>query len=194
MSLGAIEFLAGLSHALLAIVFTSAALSKVLGTADLRRTLERLGVRRAASMPVAIGIIAAELVAGVGLFVVPERPWPRILAAALAIAFAGAGIKALRMRQRIPCNCFGSTGRGLLGRRQVALLPGWLLLVTLAQWRSPDWEPRQGLLGLAALVVALACRQIPVRLWLQLRADRIALAESWYPAPSAATPKGDASQ
>jgi hypothetical protein len=134
-------------------------------------------MRQGAAILFAIAIITTELIAGMGLFVVPMHAWPRVLVAALSIAVAGAGFRAFRTKQHISCNCFGTT-RGRLGTRQIALLPGLLLLVMAAQWRPPDWDPHQGLLGLAALVTGLACRQVPAGLWRELRADRMARQES----------------
>jgi Methylamine utilisation protein MauE len=182
MRQGAIVFFAIVSQALLAAVFTSAALFKTLRVGDFARTLQRLGVSPQRSKPAAIGFIAIELITGLGLFVVPLHAWPRVLVTALAITFASAGFWALRAKRYISCNCFGTARRGRLGRRQIALLPGLLLLVAAAQWHPPDWNPHQGLLGLAALVTWLTCRQIPVGLWRELRGDRIALQESWNPA------------
>jgi hypothetical protein len=52
-----------------------------------------------ADIPVAVGVPAAELLAGIGLLLRPGDPGPRILTGVLAAAFAGAGIKALAQGQ-----------------------------------------------------------------------------------------------
>ncbi|MGH8930476.1 MAG: MauE/DoxX family redox-associated membrane protein [Egibacteraceae bacterium] len=169
------------SQLVLAAAFTVAALSKVLGLPDLRRTFEQLGIRQELSQPTAAGLIAVELLTGVALVAAPTQPWPRALVIALAAAFAAAGAKALVSKQPVSCNCFGSLAPGRLGWRQVWSLPCWIALVILASLEPPTWSPRQGLLSLSAAVTVLACCRIPaqLRLWRELRAERIALQDSW---------------
>ncbi len=189
MSIG-VGLLSDISQLALAAAFTIAALSKVLGLADLRRTFEQLGIPQELTQSTAAGLIAVELLAGVALAVAPTQSWPRVLVIALAAAFATAGAKALVMKRPISCNCFGSLRPGRLGWRQVWSLPCWIALVILASLEPATWSPRHGLLSLSAAVTALACCRIPglLRLWRELRAQRTALRDSWGPAAGAADP------
>jgi hypothetical protein len=92
---------------------------------------------------------------------------------------------ALLTKQQIPCNCFGSMNPGLLGWRQVALLPCWTALVVLASLDPPVWSFSEGLLGLAAVLSGLAFYRIlaQLHLWRELRADRVALQNGWGLSP-----------
>lgn len=181
MMAGAVDLLSAASQVVLATAFTVAALSKVLGLPDLRRTLEHLGIREALSRPTAVGLVVIELVIGVALVAAPLELWPRVVVTALAATFAGAGITALLTKRQISCSCFGTMRPGRLGWRQIALLPCWLALVVVASLNPPDWSRGEGLLGLAAVSSGLVCCRIPVqlRLWCQLRRDRTALQDSW---------------
>lgn len=180
------------SYVLLAGLLAFAGLAKAVDLRSLTHTLERLGVRPSWTGLTAVGVVIAECAAVVGLMVSPSQTWPRVLVTALFTAFAAAGVRGLLTPQRIPCHCFGAARpgrqRGLLGWRQVAMLPACLLIITLASHNPPAWNTRQGLLGLAALLTVLACSKIPVnlRLWRRLRGDRIALEESVSPPYSTA--------
>ena len=177
-----VALLGPLAQLLLASVLASTGLAKVLTIRQLRRTVEQLGIGTSVSGAVAIGVIAAELLAAVGLLLLPDRAWPRALVGLLALAFAVAGVRALATRQRIECNCFGGERGGLLGWRQILLLPCWLVLAAAAQRYQPSWSPRQGLLGMAVLVVGLACWRVPgaLRLWRLLGDDRRAIDEGLH--------------
>src|SRR6266540_509088 len=139
------------AQVLLAGVFTFAALATTLTLPEVAGTLQRLGARPALALP--------------------------------AAGFAVAGLWAVLTRRQVPCSCFGNLRREALGWRQVALLPCWLALVAAAQWRPPAWGARQGLLGLAALLAVFACGRLPqqLRLWRQLRSDRLAIDEGVRP-------------
>jgi hypothetical protein len=183
------------SQALLAVLFLMAGLSKAGDVGRLQRTIEQLGLDRARARPAAVAVVGAELATAVGLLVSPPASWPRALVVALAGGFALAGLKALSVREPIGCSCFGNMKQGLLGWRQVALLPGWLALAAVAQARPPTWEPGQGLVGLAALVLALGFWQV-AREWpryRELRADRLAIGEAGGLSFRIAEPDGDAS-
>jgi hypothetical protein len=158
-------------------IFTVAALSKILTFRDLGRTIGRLGLTAVAEKA-AIAVIAAELVAVTGLTVLPSATWPRALIAPLAVAFAGAGIRALGIKEKIKCGCFGNGG-AVLGWRQLLDLPLWLALAVLAEASPPSWNTEQGLGGLAALLLALVAWKLvaELRLWRPLREDRIVIPE-----------------
>lgn len=182
------------AQVLLAGVFTFAALAKTPTLPEVAGTLQRLGARPALALPAAGGVVAAELAVGVGLLISPAQRWPRVLGVALATGFAVAGLWAVLTRRQVPCSCFGNLRREALGWRQVALLPCWLALVAAAQWRPPAWGARQGLLGLAALLAVFVCGRLPqqLRLWRQLRSDRLAIDEGFRPPPRKPVQEGGA--
>ncbi|MFI6323374.1 MauE/DoxX family redox-associated membrane protein [Nonomuraea sp. NPDC050556] len=158
-------------------IFLVAALSKILTHRDLTQTIAKLGPG-AAARPATLLVIGAELLAVVGLTVLPGQTWPRVLIALLALCFAGAGIRALGVKEKIRCGCFGG-GRAVLGWRQVMYLPLWLGLAALAEYASPAWSVDEGLAGLAGLLLVLVAWKLlaEVRLWRVLRGDRLVIPE-----------------
>jgi Methylamine utilisation protein MauE len=179
MRVSSVDLVGAAAQFLLAGTFLFASLSKVLTVGTLRETVERLGVRSSVAAPVAVGVLAAELLAGIGLLLRPGDPGPRILAVVLVAAFAGAGIRALVRGERIPCACFGGDRGEALGWTQIRRLGLWLPLLAVAQWRPPPWTAQEGLLLLAVLLLGLAWLRLPapVRRWRRLRGDRLAIAE-----------------
>ncbi|MEU6035899.1 MauE/DoxX family redox-associated membrane protein [Actinomadura sp. NPDC047616] len=164
----------------LAAVLTYSSLAKISGLGAFREVLLRLGAGGLAR-PLAVAVITAELCAGVMLLAVPEAWWPRALVVLLALGFAGAGVRALALREQVHCNCFGTGGGSApLGRRQLALLPAWLAAAGLAQAGAPGWDAERGLAVLAVLLIACTgLRLVPaVRALRTLRAERAAFAES----------------
>ncbi|MGI5286145.1 MauE/DoxX family redox-associated membrane protein [Nonomuraea polychroma] len=169
------------AQAILIMVFLVAALSKILTHRELGQTIARLGPAALARQG-AIAVIVAELLAVAGLATIPSATWPRALIALLALAFAGAGIRALSSGEKIKCGCFGSGG-AVLGWRQVLYLPLWLALAALAEVRPPNWTGEEGLLGLAVALLALAVWKLRAewRVWRSLREDRLAIPEPTQP-------------
>lgn len=164
----------------LATVLAYSSLSKVPAFGAFGDVLRRLGAGRSAA-PAAALVVAGELLAAVALLAAPAAAWPRLLVALLAAGFAAAGVRALLMRERVHCNCFGAGGGGAaLGVRQLVLLPGWLAAAAAAQAWAPHWSAEEGLAGLAALLLAFSARHLPqgVRAWRGLKDDRAAFAES----------------
>jgi hypothetical protein len=170
-----------ISQVALATVFVWAGLSKSLAVGGLADSIERLGFGAALAKPVAVTVIGAELTAAIGLFVFPSSIWPRALVGLLAAGFAIAGLMAVGSKRRIACACFGNLGRGLLGWRQVLLLPLWLGLAGLAQWQPPGWTMQEGLVIFAFALLALVVPRLPrhLRMVRRLREDRVALAPSY---------------
>lgn len=176
MTLGALA--GGAAQVGLAAVFVAAAPPKVLATAELTYTLERLGVHPAIARAASPVVVAAEFLTVLGLLVSPRAALPRGLALVLAAGFTAAGMKALADRERVACACFGAFGRSArLGWRQVRLFPAWLLLVVVAQSHPPEWEATFGLQVLATLALALTVALLAtgVPLWSRMRGDRIAI-------------------
>jgi len=157
-----------------AIVLLSAALAKVLDLKGFRRTLARLGVPELAA-PVVVGV---EFLTAVALLVAPAAWWPRALVVLLGTGFAAAGLVVVLAGKRVDCRCFGSAGRGVLGWRQVAWLPVWLVAAGVAQWWTPDWGVDTGFALLAFAVLGLLAMRVPdgLRTVRTMHEDRIAVA------------------
>jgi hypothetical protein len=83
--------------------------------------------------------------------------------------------------RRIACACFGHVDPGVLGWRQVRLLPVWLGLLALAQWQPPDWTTDVGSAVLAFVIFGLLACRLPggLRLVRGLHGDRIAIAPGY---------------
>jgi hypothetical protein len=175
----------------LASVLLLAGFSKVVRPRDLRQVLVDLGLANRLAGAATAVVIATEIAAGGALLTLPAQAWPRAVALVLAAGFADAGAIALLRRERIVCHCFGSLGSGSLGRRQIALLPVWLLLAGLAQWRPPDWGAETGLLLVSIVLLALAAMEIPRerRLRSKVTNARVALAVG-MPSASASSTEG----
>lgn len=154
-------------------IFLVAALSKILTHRALTQTVSKLGFG-AIARPAALILIGAELLAVTAMTIMPSATWPRGLVVLLALSFAGAGIRALGVGEKIKCGCFGRGGAAL-GWRQVLYLPLWLGLAAAAEFAPPSWSADEGLAGLAALLLALVAWKLlaEVRLWRVLRDDRM---------------------
>jgi hypothetical protein len=160
-----------------AVVFLYAALAKAADPSSFRNTVEGLGIRHPLSGPVAGAVVVVESLTAATLLTVPASWWPRVLAGVAAIGFAGVGVWAVATKRRVACRCFGNANAAVLGWRQVRLLPVWLGLVALAQWRPPDWTGHEGGVVLAFVIFGLLAWRMAgsLRLVRELRGDRIAI-------------------
>lgn len=165
----------------LAAVFLWASLAKLSATGRLSDTIGRLGVPAGLATAAAPSLVALEVAAAVGLIIGPAWWWPRVLAVLLATSFAVAGTVAVATRRTIACHCFGSVGDGVLGWRQVGLLPLWLGLAALAQRWHVAWGVDDGLGVLVVVLLALTAVRLPghVRTVRTLRADRVAMVPTY---------------
>jgi hypothetical protein len=135
----------------------------------------QLGFRPARAW--AVAVCAGEL-AVAALMIVPVPAWASAAAVAgVGTVFAAAGVRAVRLRARIRCTCFGRLGRGRdLGWRQVAAWPAWLVAAAVVAW----WEPagaveRMTVVTGAVAAVTVAYSWLVVRVTGRARADRVAL-------------------
>jgi hypothetical protein len=165
----------------LAGVFLWSSLSKLVPGAALTGTIRRLGAGPRLAAVIGWAVAGAELAVGVALAVCPRWAWPRAGVVVLAVAFAAAGASAAVRGLRIACRCFGDVGSRRLGWRQVWLLPVWLGLGALAQWRPAGWSVPSGLTVLAALLFGLIALRLPAVFgpMRKLREDRIAMAPTY---------------
>ncbi|MEU8954771.1 MauE/DoxX family redox-associated membrane protein [Streptomyces sp. NPDC048518] len=107
-----------------------AAAQKLAAPRSLRATLVALRIPR--PVLVAAGIPVIELVAGFSLLSVPRFATTPVLVAVLGLSFAGAGALALSRGTKVKCACFGQADGGVLGLRQIAMLPLWGGVAALA--------------------------------------------------------------
>ena len=145
-------------------------------------TIRSLGVplklaRRSAGL-----LALTEVGVAFGLLFKPESVVTQIGVVVLALAFAVAGIIALRQDEPIRCNCFGAGGNGHLGRNQIIALLPWLagvVLVHLGALESSSLS--EGAIRLAALGLSLAVfRAVAVwRAQREARGDRLTAMEMY---------------
>jgi hypothetical protein len=168
----------------MAAVLLAAGLAKLRAPRETATTLRALldhRLPRAETLARVLG--AAESGTAVVLAFRPIAYLGEVFTAALAVGFAATGLMALRTGKRVSCSCFGGSGQGVLGRRQLLLLPLWLTgCVAGAAWRT-DGAP-VGLEAVAALVTLVGVVAV-VSLLRALRAavgDRQAAQEWMRPA------------
>ena len=106
---------------LIAVVFAVAAgakLSSRSGFAEFAASVRDLRLLpRPLATPVAVAVVAAEGAVVAAMAVAPAAGF--VLAAALLTAVTAAAVAAMRHGRRVPCRCFGASGRPL-GPRHVA--------------------------------------------------------------------------
>jgi hypothetical protein len=183
-------------------VMTVAAMSAAVVMAAL---LLRAGVEKSADLPATASTIAAlgipaewahraagvmalvEVGTALGVLFAPGSGWTLAAVAALAGAFALAGLVAVLRKSRIRCNCFGSGAAGAyLGRAQILALPAWIGGALLLHYGHPETLPlASGALLLAAAGLATATLKVAA-LWQavrEARGDRVSAQEMylWLP-------------
>lgn len=122
-------YLGFVSRILFAIIFLTASITKSHDAAAFAKTIRQLGVTKGLAPIVAWLIITYEAVLGL-LFTFGIFPTLSTIAALmLLILFAVVSIRALILRQRIKCNCFGRV-TSLLGKQ--TLLRSVLLIIPVS--------------------------------------------------------------
>lgn len=137
-----------------AAVLLRAAAGKVRRPGDLAATMTRLGVPHVVAVPAAVVLIAAELATAAALLFRPDAVLTQLAVMTLAIVFAAAGLRAMRISEPVACNCFGAGGT--LGLRQVLLLIPWTAAAVILRFgaRAPSVET--GAAYFAAIAIAIA--------------------------------------
>jgi hypothetical protein len=120
-------------------------------------------------------LVLAELAVALGLVFRPDSRWVVLGVVVLAVAFAWAGLVALRRGELIRCSCFGSARRAYLGTTQIKALGPWLggaAFLAVAGVERPS--PSEGATRLAVIALAMASlRMVPLlRGWREARGDR----------------------
>jgi len=149
------------------VVFLTASITKCRDAAAFAKTIRRIGVTRGFAPTVAWLIIAYEAAVGIlfasGIFSVIST----IAALVLLILFAVVSIRALILRQKIRCNCFGESasflGKETLLRAILLLVPvGFYYLSTF--FTSSLWWPTT--LSTIVPLVSIAVATILLTEWL----------------------------
>jgi uncharacterized protein YjeT (DUF2065 family) len=144
-----------------AAVFVLAGVSKMAVPRRLTSTLQGLGLKALAQLWIVRLLGVVELAVAYG-FTAKRDWWAAAGVVGLALAFAGAGVLAVRRGADVDCNCLG-VGRTRLGGKQVGMLPLWVLVALLplsAQYAGAAAERRM-LSWAVALVVAASIRLVP---------------------------------
>lgn len=157
-----------------------AGLEKARDLGPVAATLRQLGLRGAASRPLAASVATAEVGVALALLFRPDSGWTQGGVVALALAFAAAGALALGRGEPIHCACFGGRG-GKLGLGQVVALVPWLAAAALLALAAEPPSAVAGAGRLAAVGLALASwRAVAVwDAWREARGDRLS-AEEMY--------------
>jgi len=112
-----------------AVVLLFAGAQKLANPTALRGTVIAVGL----PYPELVACAAAtiELATGAALVLVPGSPATATALAGLGMVFAGTGALALMRRIHVNCACLGAISSSTLGWRQIALLPGWILVAVV---------------------------------------------------------------
>jgi len=139
----------------MAAVLLRAFVGKVRRPGELVSTMTHLGVPRKIAMPAAVALIGVELAVAAAVLFRPADAVTQASVVALAVVFAVAGLLALRLGERVVCNCFG-VGGGDLGLRQVILLIPWTAAAAILHYGAPSLSAERGaaLFAVAALTIA----------------------------------------
>jgi len=168
---------------LLAVVFGTAGVAKIVDQPGSRSALEGFGVPKPLVPAAGLLLPLVELATAVALVVHPTARWGALVALLLLLAFIG-GIAGAMARGKAPdCHCFGQlhsapAGRGTLIRNAVLAALAAIVVVHGPAPPIDDWVAARTAAELVAFgtgVLALALAGVCVRLWLDNRGLRTAL-------------------
>jgi len=134
-------------------VFLLAGAQKLAAPATFGETLRKLRLPGVAVLRRAVPLLE---LATAALLAAAFRPAAAVLVALEGFGFGVAGIIALRRRTHISCACFGPLDSGVLGIRQVILVPVWLL-VAASTLVLPAIGGLAGVAALTAIALAMGC-------------------------------------
>jgi hypothetical protein len=150
-----------------------AALEKARNLSSVTETIRLLGCPPRLSRAAAWSLVIAEIGIVIGLVYDRSSAWTQAGIAAIAIAFASAGILALRIGKPIRCNCFGTGKWSALGPKQIATLPIWLFAAALLSLEQYTPSLEHAAIQVAAVGLCLAALRAPA----VLRTQREAFAD-----------------
>jgi methylamine dehydrogenase accessory protein MauD len=158
---------------LLAVVFATAGIAKLLDRRGTREALEGFGVPRFAQAPGAILLPLAELATAVALVPQPSAQWGGLAALVLLLGFI-AGISNALLRGEAPdCHCFGQlqsepAGRGTLARNVVLAALAAFVTVEGPGPSVTAWvgdRTAAELVAVVASIAAVVLGAVALRLW-----------------------------
>jgi uncharacterized membrane protein YphA (DoxX/SURF4 family) len=167
---------------LLAVVFATAGVGKLIDRPGSRTALAAFGVPEAVVPVASVLLPAAELATAVALVFHATARWGAVAALVLLLAFIGGIARALARGEAPDCHCFGQlhsapAGRGTLARNAVlAALAGVVVVhgpgTPLDEW--VDARTAAELVAVAIAILAAVLGAFCLRLWLdnrELRGD-----------------------
>jgi thiol-disulfide isomerase/thioredoxin len=165
---------------LLAVVFTTAGVAKLLDRPGSRDALRGFGVP-GGLVPAGIVLLPlAELGAAIALVPTPTAQWGGVVALLLLLAFAAAIGNAIRQGRAPDCHCFGQlssapAGRSTLIRNLILAAPAAYVAIdgpgpSLSAWISDRTAAE--LVAIAACLAAAALGTLAARLWRENRTLR----------------------
>jgi hypothetical protein len=165
----------------LSAVLLVAALGKVRSPELTAETLRGLGVSHTLALPVTRLLLLAELGTASAVLFAPASTFTHAAIVMLAVAFAIAGVLALRSDEPLRCSCFGAGG-GYLGWRQIAALVPWLAGVAVLRFATPSADGAS-LFTLTAFLILGARLLSLTKAYVEARGDRKSAQEMllWLP-------------
>jgi hypothetical protein len=171
----------------MAAVLLWAGLAKFTSLNKFASTLHTLGVPAAWSHRFSVLVPLSEVLTALGVLFAPHWCWTLVAVVALSGAFALAGLVAVLRKQRIRCNCFGSsTTGGNLGLTQVLALPTCVGGVLILHYGIPTPLPlAEGASLFAACGLAIGALKTKAlrKVVSEARGDRLSAEEMyiWLP-------------
>jgi len=169
----------------MAVVLLYAAVAKFASSAPLVETLERLGLPPFLARAAAPLVPWAELAVGAALVFRPDSLAVQTGLLILASLFAIAGLVAFRLKEPVPCSCFGTGGSGTLGPRQTIAFVFWVAGVAVLRRAdiAPFFDVGAAQFAAVALSIATVRAAVLARLWIEGRGDRLSAQEmyAWLP-------------
>lgn len=125
-----------------AVTFQNSMVAKASGFGSVGAMVRGLGVPQNFAALVSVLLVSAEGVLGFGVLIPTLHTFAGVMVAGLGAIFAGSGIRARALSERIECACFG-LGRTRLGVRQVLQAPGFaavaiVLILSRPAFGYPD--------------------------------------------------------
>jgi uncharacterized membrane protein YphA (DoxX/SURF4 family)/thiol-disulfide isomerase/thioredoxin len=162
---------------LLAVVFATAGVGKLLDRAGSRTALAAFGVPEAVVPVASVLLPAAELATAVALVFHATARWGAVAALVLLLAFIGGISRALARGEAPDCHCFGQlhsapAGRGTLARNAVLAALAGVVVVHGPGTPLDDWVGARSpaeLVAVAVAILAVVLGVVCLRLWLENR-------------------------
>jgi uncharacterized membrane protein YphA (DoxX/SURF4 family)/cytochrome oxidase Cu insertion factor (SCO1/SenC/PrrC family) len=168
----------------LAVVFGTAGIAKLLDLEGSRRALGEFGVPRRAIQAGALLLPLAEIAAALALVPKDSARWGALAALVLLLGFIGGIARALARGQAPDCHCFGQIHSAPAGRGTLARNVGLVVLAAIVLWRGPgvsiagsDAAGAEAVTA-AVTVLAILLAALALQMWMTNRSVREELADT----------------